>query len=130
VDIAVKQIAIPAIIVLASAAVLLILRAIAFRFLHQWAERTETRLDDIIITSIKKPSLLFVVAIGIHVGLTFSGIPEKHLGYISKILSIIIILSVTLASSNLTGRLFKNYIQRPLSQSDGPAYGIVKGQYW
>jgi small-conductance mechanosensitive channel len=128
-DIAVKQIAIPAIIVLASAAVLLMLRAIAFRFLRQWAERTETRLDDIIIASIKKPSLLFVVAIGIHVGLTFSGIPEKHLGYISKILSIIIILSVTLASASLAGRLFKNYIQKttiPIPTT-GLAYGIVKG---
>jgi small-conductance mechanosensitive channel len=129
VDIAVKQIAIPTIIVLASTAVLLMLRAIAFRFLHQWAERTETRLDDIIIASIKKPSLLFVVAIGIHVGLTFSGIPEKHLGYISKILSIIIILSVTLASANLAGRLFKNYMQKttiPIPTT-GLAYGIVKG---
>jgi small-conductance mechanosensitive channel len=129
VDIAVKQIAIPTIIVLASTAVLLMLRAIAFRFLHQWAERTETRLDDIIIASIKKPSLLFVVAIGIHVGLTFTGLPEKHLGYISKILSIIIILSVTLASANLAGRLFKNYMQKttiPIPTT-GLAYGIVKG---
>jgi small-conductance mechanosensitive channel len=129
VDIAVKRIAIPAIIVLASAAVLLMLRALAFRFLHQWAARTETRLDDIIIASIKKPSLLLVVAIGIHVGLTFSGIPEKQLGYISKILSIIIILSVTLASANLVGRLFKNYIQKttiPIPTT-GLAYGIVKG---
>jgi small-conductance mechanosensitive channel len=128
-DIAVKQIIMPAVIVLASAAVLLMLRSVAFRILHQWAERTETRLDDIIIASIKKPSLFFAAAIGIHVGLTFSGIPEKHLGYLSKVLSIIIILSVTLASANLAGRLFKNYIQKTAIPvpTTGLAHGILKG---
>jgi small-conductance mechanosensitive channel len=128
-DTAVKQIIIPVIIVLASAGILLALRAIAFRVLHRWAERTETKLDDIIIASIKNPSLLLAVAIGIHIGLSFSGIPEKHLSYLTKILHIIIILSVTLASANLAGRLFKNYVQKsniPIPTT-GLAYGILKG---
>ena len=108
---------------------LLIIRAVLFRILHQWAKRTETQFDDIIISSIKNPSLLLAVAIGIHLGLSFSDIPEKHLGYLSKIIHIIIILSVTLASANMAGRLFKNYIQKsnlPIPTT-GLAYGIFKG---
>jgi small-conductance mechanosensitive channel len=124
-----QQIIIPIIIVMGSTAILLIIRAILFRILHQWAKRTETQFDDIIISSIKNPSLLLAVAIGIHLGLSFSDIPAKHLGYLSKIIHIIIILSVTLASANMAGRLFKNYIQKsnlPIPTT-GLAYGIFKG---
>jgi len=128
-DNAVQRYLVPGIIVLSSTVALLILRSITFRVLHQWAKRTETQLDDIIIKSIKNPSLLFAIAIGIHIGLTFSEIPERHLGYISKILNIIIIIAATLACANLSGRLFRNYIQKsnlPLPAT-GLAYGIVKG---
>lgn len=124
-----QQIIIPIIIVAGSAAVLLVIRAILFRILHQWAKRTKTQFDDIIISSIKNPSLLLAVAIGIHIGLSFSDIPEKHLGYLSKSIHIIIILAVTLASANMAGRLFKNYIRKsnlPIPTT-GLAYGILKG---
>ena len=124
-----QQIIIPVTIVLASAALLLIVRAMLFRILRQWAERTETQFDDIVIASIKNPSLLLAVAIGIHLGLSFSDIPEKHLGYLTRILHLIIILAVTLASANLAGQLFKNYIQKsnlPIPTT-GLAYGILKG---
>jgi len=124
-----QQIVIPISIVLGSAAGLLFVRAMLFRILHQWATRTDTHFDDIIISSIKNPSLLLTVAIGIHLGLSFSDIPEKHLGYLSKVIHIIIILAVTLASANMAGRLFKNYIQKsnlPLPTT-GLAYGILKG---
>jgi small-conductance mechanosensitive channel len=124
-----QQKIIPIIIVFASAAVLLIIRSILFRILHQWAKRTETKFDDIIISSIKNPSLLLAVAVGVHLGLSFSDIPEKHLGYISKSLHIVIILAVTLAAANMAGRLFKNYVQKsnlPIPTT-GLAYGILKG---
>jgi small-conductance mechanosensitive channel len=124
-----QHIVIPVGIVLGSTAGLLFVRAMLFRVLHQWAMRTETQFDDIIIASIKNPSLLLTVAIGIHLGLSFSDIPEKHLGYLSKSLHIVIILAITLASANMAGRLFKNYIQKsnlPIPTT-GLAYGILKG---
>ncbi len=124
-----QHIVIPFVIVLASAAVLLIFRAILFRILRQWAARTETKFDDIIIASTKNPSLLLAVAIGVHLGLSFSEIPEKHLVYLSRIIHIIIILAVTLASANMAGQLFKNYIRKsnlPIPTT-GLAYGILKG---
>ena len=127
-DNAFNQIILPSIIVMTSAAILLILRAVLFRVLHQWAKRTETQFDDIIIASIKQPSLLLAAAIGTHIGLSFSEIPERHLGYLSKVIEVIIILSVTLASANLAGMVFRNYIQKsniPIPAT-GLAYGILK----
>ena len=76
--------------------------------------------------------MLFAVAVGVQIGLYFSGIPEKHAGYIGKILHVIIILSVTVASATLAGMLFKNYIQKsniPIPTT-GLAYGILKGSIY
>jgi small-conductance mechanosensitive channel len=128
-DIAYMKFIVPVATALGCMLVLLIIRAVLFRILHAWAEKTATQLDDIIINSTKNPSILLAAAIGIHIGLAFSGIPEKHMGYIGKILHVIIILSITVASATLAGRLFRDYIQNrniPIPTT-GLAYGILKG---
>ena len=128
-DIPYKHFLIPGATALGCTLALLLLRSITFRILHAWAKRTDTKLDDIIIDSIKNPSILFALAIGVHIGLLFSGIPEKHMGYLGKILHIVIILSVTVAAATMSGRLFRNYIQKsniPIPTT-GLAYGILKG---
>ncbi len=120
---------VPVAIALGSVLILLIIRSIMFRFLHAWAKRTTTQLDDIIIASAKNPSILLAVAIGLHIGLAFSSLPERHMGYLGKIRHVVIILSVTIASATLAGRLFRNYIQKsniPIPTT-GLAYGILKG---
>jgi len=119
----------PAATALGCTVLLLIVRSVTFRILHAWARKTTTQVDDIIIASIGGPSILFAIAVGIHIGLSFSGIPERHMGYIGKILHVIIILSVTAAAATLTGKLFRNYIQKsniPVPTT-GLAYGILKG---
>ncbi len=119
---------VPAATALGCLLVLLIIRYATFRILHVWAKRTTTQLDDIIIDSIKSPSILFAAAIGLHIGLSFSEIPEKHMAYIGKILHVLIILSVTVASATLAGRLFRNYVQQsniPIPTT-GLAYAILK----
>ncbi len=119
---------IPAATALGCMLVLLIIRSVTFRILRAWAKRTTSQLDDIIIDSIGKPSILFAAAIGLHIGLSFSEIPDKHMAYLGKILHILIILSVTAASATLAGRLFRNYIQQthiPIPTT-GLAYAILK----
>jgi len=108
---------------------LLILRYVTLQILRTWAKKSATQLDKIIFDSTKNPSIVLAVAIGLQVGLAFSGIPEKHMGYLGKILHVIIILSVTVASATLAGRLFRNYVQKsniPIPTT-GLAYGILKG---
>jgi small-conductance mechanosensitive channel len=128
-DIPYRNVVIPGATALGCTLALLLLRSITFRILHAWAKRTESKLDDIIIDSIKNPSILFAAAIGVHIGLLFSGIPERHMGYLGKILHVVIILSVTFASASIAGGLFKNYIRKssiPIPTT-GLAYGILKG---
>ncbi len=128
-DTASMKFLVPAATALGCMLILLIFRSVIFRFLHAWAKKTTTQIDNIIIDSTKNPSILLAVAIGLHIGLAFSDLPEKHMEYLGKILHVIIILSVTAAAATLAGRLFRNYVQKsniPIPTT-GLAYGILKG---
>lgn len=125
----IKILIVPTIIALATTFVLLIVRGIAFKLLHSWAEKTETKIDNIIIRSLKTPSLYWCIAIGFYIGLTFSNLPEKHVFYINKAIYIVIIFSITIASANLAGKMFRAYLQKselPIPTT-GLVYGILKG---
>lgn len=125
----INKILIPSIVALLSAAVLLVVRAIAFKVLHKWAEGTETKIDDIVIRSLKIPSAFWCVAIGLYIGIAISDLPPKYVLPISKAIHIIIIFSITIAISNLTGKVFRDYVQKtnlPIPTT-GLAYGLLKG---
>jgi len=125
----VNKILIPSVIAFLGAAILFIIRAISFRVLHKWAEKTETRIDDIIINSLKMPSVYWCIAIGLYIGVAVSDLNVKYVLYITRAIHVIIIFSVTIAAANLSGRIFKNYIQRsnlPIPTT-GLANGILKG---
>ena len=108
---------------------LFVLRGISFRVLHRWAEKTESRIDDIIIRSLKTPSIYWCVAIGLYIGIAISDVSEKYVFYLTKIIHVIVIFSITIASANLAGKLFRDYIKKsslPIPTT-GLAYGILKG---
>ncbi|MBI5756408.1 MAG: mechanosensitive ion channel [Nitrospirae bacterium] len=124
-----KSILIPSIITLISVSILLFIRSIAFRLLHRWAEKTETDIDNIIIRSFKTPSIYWMVAIGLYIGLGISEIPEKYIFYLSKAIHVIVILSIAIASANLSGKIFTHYVQKsnlPIPTT-GLVYSILKG---
>ena len=119
----------PFIFALISIAVLLVIRAIAFGVLQRWAAGTKTNIDDIFVKSFKGPSVLWTAALGIYIGVAFSDLPERDIFYLSKTIHVIIILSVTFAVSNLSGRIFQSYVRQsnlPLPTT-GLAYGLLKG---
>ena len=119
----------PLIVYIVSTVILLLVRGIAFRLLHRWAEKTETKLDDTIIKALKAPSVYWCLAIGLYIGIAISDISEKYVFYLTKIIHVIVIFSITIASANLAGKLFRDYIKKsslPIPTT-GLAYGILKG---
>jgi hypothetical protein len=58
---------------------LLIARTFAIRFLHKWAEKTETMLDDAILRAFRTPSIYLAVGIGLQIGVDLSELPEKQI---------------------------------------------------
>ncbi|RJQ22638.1 MAG: mechanosensitive ion channel family protein [Nitrospiraceae bacterium] len=112
-----------------SAVILLFVRAIAFKVLHKWAAGTETKIDDTIIASFKTPSVFWCIAIGLYMGIAVSELPERYVVYLSKVINIIIVFSITIAAANLAGKIFKEYVRKtglPIPTT-GLAYGILKG---
>jgi small-conductance mechanosensitive channel len=108
---------------------LFIVRSIVFRFLRRWVRKSETRLGDIILSSLRTPSILWCIAIGLYIGVDVSDLPHKNVILISRLIHIIVILSITAATANLAGKMFRHYIQKsrlPIP-STGLAYGILKG---
>lgn len=127
-DINLERFLIPAIIFISSSVALLIIRGITFRILHKWAGRTDTQIDDIIIKSFRVPSVYWSIAIGLYIGVAVSELPAKYVFYLSKAIHVIVILSISFATANLSGKIFKNYIQKsnlPLPTT-GLAYGMMK----
>ncbi len=109
--------------------VLLVIRGIIFKFLHRWAERTEKKIDDIIITSFRIPSIYWSLATGLYIGINVSSLPERYIFYASKAIHILIILSITIATASLVGKIFRVYVQEsklPIPTT-GLAYGVIKG---
>lgn len=128
-DINIERVFIPLTAALISIFTLIIIRSISFKLLHRWAEKTETKLDNTIIKALKTPSVYWCVAIGLYIGVAISELPEKYILYFSKTVHIIVILSITIVTANLSGKVLKNYIQKsslPIPTT-GLAFGISKG---
>ncbi len=105
------------------------MRSIAFKLLHRWTARTQQKLDDLIVDSLKTPSIYWCIAVGLYIGVGISELPQRYVSYLSKLIDVVVIFSVTIAASNLSGQIFKNYVQKsnlPVPTT-GLAYGTLKG---
>jgi small-conductance mechanosensitive channel len=128
-ELSMHKVIVPVAVLIGSSAVLIVVRGIAFKLVHRWARNSKTVVDDIILGSLRVPSFFWCIVIGLYIGVAVSELPAKYMVQISKGIDVILILSVTLAVANLSGRLFRNYVQSlnmPLPAT-GLAYGIIKG---
>ena len=131
-QIQIEKLLIPLMIALSTAVLLLVARGIFFRFFHRWAEKSESRLDDLIIRAIKVPSLFWCLAIGLYLGVNVSEYSGKFLKYINQSINILLILSITAAAASLTGKILNHYVQKsdiPIPTT-GLVNGILRGVVW
>ncbi|MEM4211711.1 MAG: mechanosensitive ion channel family protein [Nitrososphaerota archaeon] len=77
--------------------------------LKKWAERTETKLDDVIINAVKNPIIIWFLLAGIYSALNFVMIPESVLQYIEKGILALIIFSITFTLASITSGIIKYY---------------------
>ncbi len=124
-----KVFIIPSAVTIAVIVVLLLLRSAVFKVLRRWAGKSTSRLDDIIVQSVKLPSIYWALAIGIYVGVAVSDLHPKYVNYLTKGIYILIILSITFVGASLAGKIFEGYVKKskvPLPTT-GLAQGIIKG---
>jgi small-conductance mechanosensitive channel len=120
-----ERLLVPLGLALVIAALLLMARIIFFRLFHRWAAKSASHLDDLIIRSIKIPSIFWCLAVGLYIGIDLSDYSGKYLFYLSRIIHLLLIFSLTLATANLAGKLFNHYFQK--SNIPIPATGLVNG---
>lgn len=104
--------------------VLFTARKLAFHYLNKWASRTGTRVDDIMLESVRHPSVYWVLAISLYIALDTSAFPQKYVNYGLSALYVLIILSVTMVVANIGSRLVENAIQR--TTPDAPVTGLSR----
>lgn len=123
------RLAVPLLIAAGSTAALFALRAVIHRLLHAWASRTETKLDNIILGSVHRASLFWVLATGLALGVAFSDLPDRTIARIQTVIQVLVILSVTFAGANLAGNLYGHYLQTSEVAIPAPRLGnaILKG---
>lgn len=86
-----------------------VFRKIIINRLHQWSKKTTTKLDDIIIDSLRKPIIIWFLMVGIYFGIQAGTYPDNLERIVNKVLIVLGILSVTIALSSFSSRLIKVY---------------------
>ncbi len=124
-DIISNPIIISAVVFLTAAVLLFILRKVFTGILKKWAGSTDTTADDLLLKALHYPSLFWVFAIALYLALATSEIPEPYMGYALKILTVVIILSVTIAIANITSGLVQRQLEG--SAKGAPVTGLSKG---
>ena len=72
----------------------------------KWAAKTDTVVDDLILHSMKGPSALWVLLLSIHLTLRTSHLGPAFIDYGAKIISALLVLSITVLIANVLSNLF------------------------
>src|SRR3990172_10574566 len=108
----VKNAAISISVLVATFVALLIIRKIVFSSLSRWARKTGTTADDLLLDALKHPSIFWAAAISLYIALDTSSIQQKYVNYGLKVLYVLVILSITLASANIISKLVQNALSK------------------
>lgn len=87
----------------------LLVRKVLFRAVQSWAKGADSKLDLLIIDTLRGPILLWAIILGLHIATQNSEIPTRYLQYIPKTLTALWGLSLTLAASHLGGSMIRFY---------------------
>lgn len=127
----VRPLIVPALVALAIAFLLLLVRSLMFRLMRRWRGRNEAaeRTLRVLIEALGVPSVYWCIAIGLYAGMAVSELSDKYLFYFSKAIQVILVFSITIAAANVAARIFKAYAQRLAIPITGTALvdGAIKG---
>jgi small-conductance mechanosensitive channel len=106
------NILLPFIILLITILIGFILRKILFSRLSSWVKKTSSQIDDILISSVRGPSVIWCLMLGIYFALEVSQLAEDLVHIAGKILLVLGMISVTFVLANISSRLVELYSSR------------------
>ncbi|MHB8843550.1 MAG: mechanosensitive ion channel family protein [Nitrospirota bacterium] len=107
-----KSILLSVLIILGSAAGLLLVRSLLFRLLQRMTRRTETRIDDLLVGALRFPSLFLVWVIATYIGIRLTDLPESWFTYATRGMHLSIILTITVGLANVSDRILAYFLKR------------------
>jgi len=99
----------PLIILVSVIAIGWVVRRVLFRILKQWAEKSKARFDDVLVSVLRGPFMLWVLILGLHLATQSSTLPDRVTELVGKMLLILWIVSLTVAAAKLAGALIRLY---------------------
>jgi small-conductance mechanosensitive channel len=90
----------------------ILIRKYLFKIIKQITKRTETKIDDIIFDTIKKPFVIWFIIIGLDLALKTLTISEPAEILIDRISITLLILSLVLVFTRMTADLLKLYYEK------------------
>lgn len=103
-----------------------LIRAVLYRLLARWAQRSATRLDDVIVEVTRLPSLFWILILSTLIALQLVEIPEGPAQVIDKLLLALLILSLTLVVARLLVALIRQYSARLPVETALPMTGLAQ----
>lgn len=94
----------------------LVIRHFLIRHISMLAGRTETKFDDIVVTAIKTPSILWCLMLSMYFSMSVLDIPQAWTSAIAKILFVLGVLSVMLVLSGISSKMILSYTERNNAQ--------------
>jgi small-conductance mechanosensitive channel len=79
-------------------------RKILFRTLHRLSRERATPTEAFFVTALQGPSTLLIIALALYTGLRLAEIPDQYEAYAVKGMHLSLILTVTMALANISGR--------------------------
>lgn len=101
-----------------------VIKKVVFWRLNIWSRKTATRIDDIIISSIRWPLVVWTIMLGIYLALQVLELPptlateqaqqtvDKIVRFCNKLLMVLGYLSVTFAMANMAGNIIQAYASK------------------
>ncbi len=103
---------IPLAVFLGSLAGLFLLRRIVLGVLQRLTRRTQTNIDDLLVSGLRIPSLFLVIVLSAYIGIRLADLPEAWLTYATRGLYLSLILAVTMGIANVSDRLLAFFLKR------------------
>src|SRR5581483_10486096 len=100
----------PVLIVVVVLLVGLAVRNSLFRFLRRWAKTSASQIDEFVFEGLRSPFMIWVLMLGLHLGLQNSRLPARAQNISAQILLVLFMVSITLVCSRLAGAFVKFYV--------------------
>lgn len=91
---------------------LLILRHYLLRWIIRGVRRPRSSLDEVFLASLRAPTILWCLALGVAAGLEAAPLPQRLTAWGSSVVTALVILSVSLVVANLLARSLHHVAQR------------------